>query len=229
MPKKTEKLEIRVSYEKKQAFRDACNRSGRSASDVLRQFIADALAHRSRISQVKRKAALFLSNRAGISAFVLAIATGCAGILLMARPDPAAIEARARLDAIRQTPADNVQARVDAWRNLFNDRSLKAVGEQLDIGGNISVSLDMCKDGRYRYYYLSKNERSLAAGENRSPRADYIPGKWNVLPSRDGIVIEAVAETGERGEFYILAGKGNVVDIGDNLFTATAQKPDFCG
>lgn len=229
MPKKTEKLEIRLSYEKKQAFREACIRSGRSASDVLRGFIADALAPQSRIAQVKRKVAAFLSNRAGLSAFILAIAIALPAMLLLARPDPATSEAHARLDAIRQIPSDSVQARVDAWRNLFNDRSLKAIGEQLDIGGNISVSLDMCKDGRYRYYYLSKNERSLAAGEKRAPRADYIAGKWNVLPSRDGIVIEATAETGERGEFYILAGKGDIIDIGGNLFTATTQKPEFCG
>jgi hypothetical protein len=45
--KKSESLEIRLPFSQKQAFMEACRERGVTASDVLRQFIADDLAARS--------------------------------------------------------------------------------------------------------------------------------------------------------------------------------------
>lgn len=82
-PKKSEKLEVRLSYEAKQEFLALCQRQERSASEVLRAFIAGYVAHHSKSGNPARRSPWrFLQHVRTLPATVLASA-GAALMLAM--------------------------------------------------------------------------------------------------------------------------------------------------
>lgn len=81
-PKKSDMLEVRISYEKKRAFLQACRDVGRTASDVVREFIDSYLgrAERRRSSTHEWSIAMTLNSpaRRGLA---LAAGVGALGVL----------------------------------------------------------------------------------------------------------------------------------------------------
>lgn len=229
MPKRTEKLDIRLSYETKKAFGDACAKNGQSASAVLREAIGKAIQRRSQIAKGDNGTIRLPTTMPRMAAVVLVIALLVAGAWIVFKDQLQTTEnIRQRFAAIQEIPSEKMRARLAAWRNVMANRLFEGDGENIDFGGNIAISLELCADGSYRYFYISKNELSLAAAENRTPEPAFIAGEWDILPSRGNITLEAIAYTGERGEFYLNVIKDDVIDIGGNPFRALPGVPEKC-
>lgn len=196
-PKKSETLEVRLPYDTKREFLDACREDGTTASEVVRTSIDTYLGARERPEPIQETGKLLTMIPRPIRKFrYLAGAAGALGlaaiVVLPSAAGPDIKGAFARLDANK----DGVLSADEfAGPTVSADGNLRVIEKHVVRSGEAKAEITVTPDRTEKAVTFWLGDEDIGPG-GKSPDGKNPDGKGNVVVERREIRIHADAKDG---------------------------------